>query len=113
MVEDTQIKKNFGCVVRELRTSKDLTQEKLAEFLDLQTQTITAIETGKSFISCEVLTKLSNFFNVHPSIFFLPKVRIYDTNKLNYINEIKPLLSSFSQEKLKEIYNILVVMLNY
>lgn len=110
MFTEDEIKKNFGTIVRDLRISKKLTQEKLAEFIDVQTQTISAIESGKSFISCEVLTKLANFFEVTPSIFFFPKVSILNKSDLDCINSIKSLLPQFSSSKLNEIYNILLVM---
>ncbi len=110
MFTEDEIKKNFGTIVRDLRTDKNLTQEKLAEFIDVQTQTISAIESGKSFISCEVLTKLANFFEVDPSTFFFPRVNILNKNNMDCINSIKSLLPQFSSSKLNEIYNILLVM---
>lgn len=110
MVYDEDIKKNFGAVVRALRVSRNLTQEKLAEYIEVQTQTISAIESGKSFISCEVLTNLSNYFEVDPSIFFTSKVRILSEKDVDYIDAIKRLLPTFNSDKLKEIYDILLVM---
>lgn len=112
MLEEDVIRKNLGLTVKELRSHKRLTQEQLAEYLELQPQTITAIETGKSFISCEVLARLSKVFEVNPSIFFTPKVKMYDEDELKYIHEIKQLLPLFNSEKLKTIYNILLVILN-
>ncbi len=57
MVKESDIKKNLGEIVRELRLQKNITQEKLSEYLELQPRSITAIENGKTFISCEVLEK--------------------------------------------------------
>lgn len=48
------IKKNLGKRLKYLRTKENITQEKLAENLGLQPQTITFLETGRVFISCEV-----------------------------------------------------------
>lgn len=112
MIDENAIKNTMGIVVRELRIEKNLTQEKLAEYLDLQAQTITAIENGKTFISCEVLTKLCNFFEVEPAVFFTKRVRHYTEADLNYISEIKRQLAFFPPEKLKEIHDILLVMHN-
>lgn len=112
MVNENDIKKNLGEIVRELRTQKKLTQEKLSEYLELQPRSITAIENGKTFISCEVLEKLSNYFEVDPSIFFIKKVNIYDFNEKEYYNKIKNLLRSFKSNKLKKIYNMLLILLN-
>ncbi len=112
MIKGSDIKKNLGEIVRELRLQKNITQEKLSEYLELQPRSITAIENGKTFISCEVLEKLANYFDVDPSIFFIKKVNLYDPNQQEYYSEIKRLLRSFKSDKLKKIYNILLVLLN-
>lgn len=70
MFTEKEIRQNVGNIVKQLRIQKGLTQEKLAEFIDVQPQTIRAIEKGRSFLSCKVLTKLSNFFEVDYSFFF-------------------------------------------
>ena len=110
MFTEKEIRQNVGNIVKQLRMQKGLTQEKLAEFIDVQPQTIRSIEKGRSFLSCKVLTKLSNFFEVDYSFFFLKKANIlnYDDNKS--ISKIKSLLPQFSSSKLNEIYNILLVM---
>lgn len=112
MIKGSDIKKNLGEIVRELRLQKNITQEKLSEYLELQPRSITAIENGKTFISCEVLEKLANYFDVDPSIFFIKKTNIYDPNQQEYYSKIKRLLRSFKSDKLKKIYNILLVLLN-
>ena len=110
MIDNKKILKNFGSNVKKLRVSKKLTQEQLAENLDLQVQTITSIEVGRSFISCNVLTKLSNFFNVEPSYFF--KLNHIDLTEKDFdcIKEINRLLSGFNSDKLIEIYNIIAAL---
>ena len=112
MVKGSDIKKNLGEIVRELRLQKNITQEKLSEYLELQPRSITAIENGKTFISCDVLEKLANYFDVDPSIFFIKKVNLYDPNQQEYYSKIKRLLRSFKSDKLKKIYNILLILLN-
>ncbi len=83
MFTEKEIRQNVGNIVKQLRMQKGLTQEKLAEFIDVQPQTIRSIEKGRSFLSCKVLTKLSNFFEVDYSFFFLKKANILndDDNK--------------------------------
>lgn len=112
MIKGSDIKKNLGEIVRELRLQKNITQEKLSEYLELQPRSITAIENGKTFIFCEVLEKLANYFDVDPSIFFIKKTNIYDPNQQEYYSKIKRLLRSFKSDKLKKIYNILLILLN-
>lgn len=110
MVDSNQIKTTLGATVKELRTQKGITQEVLSECLDLQPQTITTIETGRMFVSSEVLANLCNYFEVDPTIFFMKKPRILTQEDLDYIKEIKHLLPSFSTTRLRDIYNILLVM---
>lgn len=110
MYNSQNIKKIFGTTVKELRTNRGITQEQLAEYLGLQPHSVTKIETGRTFVSSEVLASLSNFFNVTPSFFLNPKIKILSEDDINYCNEIKRLLPNFSSTKLREIYNILSVM---
>ncbi len=52
------LKKEFGKNLRLLRKTRNLTQEQLAEKLDLSHRQLTRIENGNSFVSAEVLEKL-------------------------------------------------------
>jgi len=110
MVDSKKIKKILGATIKELRTQKNITQEQLAEYLTLQPQTITTIETGRAFVSSEVLANLCNYFNVEPSIFFKTKAKVVTEEDMNYINDIKRMLPSFDSAKLREIYNILLAL---
>ncbi|MBD5401508.1 helix-turn-helix transcriptional regulator [bacterium] len=110
MYDSKNIKKIFGANVKELRTNKGITQEQLAEYLGLQPHSITKIETGRTFVSSEVLAKLCNFFNITPSFFLNHKVKVFTQDDIDFSNEIKRLLPNFSPTKLREIYNILNVM---
>lgn len=58
MIDSNRIKKILGRNVKQLRTSKGLTQEQLAEHLNLQRETIAFIETGAAFVSSEVLASV-------------------------------------------------------
>lgn len=110
MTDSKIIKRVVGTVVKELRTQEGITQEKLSEDIGLQPHGLTQIETGRNFISSEVLCKLCEHFDVAPSVFFTPKPEFTFDEHINYAKEIKRLLPSFSAEKLHEIYNILLVM---
>jgi len=100
MLNDKDIKNIFGSAIRELRLSKGITQEKLAEFLGIQPQTIAKIETGKRFVSSNLLSKLCNFFNVSPSTFFIEKAQEYTPESTDYIVQIN--------SKLQKIYEIIL-----
>ena len=58
------LKKAFGYNLRLLRKSRNLTQEKLAEMVNLNQRQLTRIETGLSFVSSDVLEKLVIALNV-------------------------------------------------
>jgi len=61
------IKIRFGKRIRELRLSKGMSQEKLAELADLDRTYITGIENGKRNISITVMEKLSIALEVNLS----------------------------------------------
>lgn len=110
MINSGKIKSTFGAAVKELRKQKGITQEQLVEYLDIQSSTIAGIENGRAFVSSELISKLCNYFNVTPALFFFERVRILSEQDVDYINEIKRLLPSFSTTKLEEIYNILLAL---
>jgi len=110
MINSQSVNKNIGRNVKKLRKAKGITQEQLAEAIDVQRNFITSIETGKTFISCEVLVKLSNYFNVEPAFFF-KSTFIEETDKIkNLKKEILRLLSDCSQELIERIYNIIIAL---
>ena len=100
MINSSNIKSNLGSVLKELRNRKGITQEKLAECIGMQPYAITKIETGRAFISSETLSKLCNFFNVEPYIFFLNKDQAYTVEDLDKLSKIN--------NKLDRIYEIIV-----
>ena len=53
------IKKMFGQRLRELRTSKMLTQETVAELIEIQPENYSRLENGLSFPKPENLVKIS------------------------------------------------------
>ena len=112
MIDSKKIKTRFGRNLRELRLQKDLTQEQLAYEVNMQPQSIGQIEIGRAFISSEKLANLCNFFQVEPSIFFNNRINSLSEKDLNYISEIKRLLPLLNTHKLKEIYEILLVVKN-
>lgn len=110
MIDDTYIKKNFGEAVKNLRNNKKITQEQLAEVLDLQRETITSIEVGRAFVSSTVMANLCNYFNVEPSYFFKANFDDFVGDNKEIKNEINRLLSDCSYEDLEKYYNILVAL---
>lgn len=110
MISSDKIKKNLGSKIKKLRNFKELTQEQLAEIIDMQPQSISFIETGRTFISSEVLANLCNYFNVEPDFFFTSKNIELSDKEIDLKKEINRLLSSCDTPKLKEIYNIITAI---
>lgn len=57
-------KENFGKRIQEIRKSKKLTQEKLAEAIGLDTPNLSNIERGKRFVTSDTLEKIVNALEV-------------------------------------------------
>ena len=110
MFDINEINKTIGKNVKILRLSKDLTQEQLAEIIWLERKSITAFETGRTFISCEVLANLSNIFNVEPSFFFKSNICNLSSKNNDLQKEINRILLSADDKKLKTIYNIIIAL---
>lgn len=54
----------FGIFLSQLRIKRNLTQEKVAEALDVTHQTVSKWERGITLPELEMLVKIANFFNV-------------------------------------------------
>lgn len=58
------ILKKFGCRVRELRTQKDMSQEKFALHIDMDRTYLASVESGKRNISLENISKIAKGFGI-------------------------------------------------
>lgn len=102
------IKEIFGKNLKRLRTEFDLTQEELAEKIDVQYQTISNLENGRFFIATENFESLCNFFNVKPIEFFLEfNKENSDKEKIDDINNI---LSNLDSEILDYFYKMFLAI---
>lgn len=110
MIDSNRIKKILGRNVKQLRTSKGLTQEQLAEHLNLQRETIAFIETGAAFVSSEVLASICNFFNVEPNFLFKSKYTEPTDKDINTKKEINRMMSDCSQEQLDYVMNFIAAI---
>jgi len=63
-------KKLLGQRIKEIRKSKGFTQEKLAETIGIETNSLSAIESGRHFPSLVTLEKISTYMEVHLQSFF-------------------------------------------
>lgn len=112
-MDGKDIKKIFGANIKELRISKNLTQEKLAELVDVDTSTITRIETGINFANCETFAKLCDIFSVPPAVLLAPKPQITLKEHNDNLKAILQLLQTCSPDSLKDIYKIIFLYTKY
>lgn len=63
-------KQKFADNLRNLRKSRKLTQEQLAELVGVDFRYISFVENARSFPSCELIEKLSKALNVNYSDLF-------------------------------------------
>lgn len=110
MYNSDDIKKILGAKVKELRLEKGLTQEKMAEIIGLEPNGLAQIESGRKFVSADVMSRLCNGLGVSPLVLFTPKPKTFADSTIDYKKEITSMLSAFSPVKLQEINNILLVM---
>ena len=60
----TNTKTEIGRRIRNFRLSNNLTQAQLAESLDISTNFVSEVETGKKNISLEILFRLCQYYNL-------------------------------------------------
>lgn len=85
-------KKLLGKRIKEIRKYKKLTQEQLAEMVDIETSSLSGIESGRFFPSLHVLDKIAFALEVELVDFFrFSNVDIPQDLDLELINIIKNL----------------------
>ncbi len=99
-------KKAFGEKIKRLRKNRGLTQEQLAEMIEIDPRNLSRIEVGSSFVKAETLEKLLLSLNVTTEELFSndhiksAKELIKDIN--NYIDIIKN-----NNKKLEKIHKMI------
>ena len=83
------IKKIFGNNLQLYRRKKGFSQEKLSEELDISTKHLSDLETGKSFVSAELLESISQVLHISPAaLFYTPEEKSIDESDWAKIEEI-------------------------
>lgn len=96
----SDFKKLLGKKIQSIRKAKGLTQERLAELIDIETLSLSYLETGKYAPSVETLQKLSKVLNVKPWEFYF-FTELSDEDKKN---ELKKALDE-NPKLIKMLYN--------
>ncbi len=97
-------KKLLGKRIKEIRKLKNYTQEELAEMIDLETSSLSGIESGRFFPSLHVLDKLAQTLEVELVEFF--KFSTVEIPK-NLDEEIIKITTSQSTQNKVVIYKLL------
>ena len=88
-----------------MRINRGLTQEQLAELVDISQRTLSGIEIGENFVTAETLDKIVKSLNTTvEELFAVNHLR----NKEELVEEIKESLRIISEypEKLEILYNV-------
>ena len=64
------VKTNFGKQIKKYRQLKNMSQEELAEKLEISQQTLSKIECGKNFLTADTLEKIPSILSVNISELF-------------------------------------------
>ena len=97
-------KKLLGKRIKEIRKSKGYTQEQLSEMIEIETSSLSGIESGRFFPSLHVLDKMSMILNVELVEFF--KFSSIDLPK-DIETELDKIIKNQSSENKTLIYKIL------
>lgn len=65
------LKENLGKKIKEYRQLQGISQEELAEKLDISQQTLSKIECGKNFLTSETLERISSVLGVNTCELFM------------------------------------------
>ena len=95
------VKQIFGNNLHPYRKLRSLSQEQLAEKLDISVKHLSTLETGKVFASAELIEKISKELNVSISaLFYTPDEKSFDESDLSKIEKI------LEEESLKSLISI-------
>ena len=97
-------KKLLGKRIKELRKAKGYTQEKLAELIDIETCSLSAIEIGRHYPSMPTLAKIAESLNVElKNLFEFGHIK----TKKEKIELIKNKISELPDTKIDFIYKFI------
>lgn len=66
-----ETKERIGLKVRELRKSKRITQDFLAQKIGINRRHLSRLESGKSYPSIQLLEKIADYFEIEIKDFFI------------------------------------------
>ena len=92
------LKEKLGARIQEIRKSKKITQEKLAEMIGLDIPNISNIERGKRFVSANTLENIINALDTTPKeLFNFEHIKSRD----ELLNDLNTIIQSSSDKELE------------
>jgi transcriptional regulator with XRE-family HTH domain len=101
MNAENELKALFGANVKEHRILNRLSQMTLAEMINVSTNTISEIETGKKFVSANTLVSLAEVFKIDTYELFKPKSILPYEVILSFSDEVKIAMDNIADKYLK------------
>lgn len=101
--------KLIGLKIKEIRRSKNISQEKLAEMVSMNTRSILRLENAQSSPTLETLEKIAQALNVDIKLFF--ETETLETRE-QIINDINKNLNIMSDKDLKNFYKAVYHFMN-
>ena len=90
MYSSTDIKNLLGKRIKELRKQQNLTQEQLAEKMNIDQRNLSKIECGNNFITSDTLSRIVSALNIEPSeLFTFKHLQEENVLKEELLNAIK------------------------
>ena len=96
------LKEKFARRIKELRKSRKLTQEQLAELIGVDFRYVSMIENAKSFPSCALIEKLSKVLQADYSEIFNFESEL---SRKDIENNIKDMFNLLNDKDIKTLYN--------
>lgn len=100
------VKQEFGKKIKRMRLNRGLTQEELAEAVDLSQRAMSGIETGENFASAETIDKLVSALDTTlEELFATNHLKIEEDLRQEIDDKLDDL--SRDNEKLVIVYNVI------
>ena len=95
------VKTYFGENLKFYRKERHLSQEQLSEKVDISVKHLSAMERGLTFVSSDLLEKLSQSLEVPVYLFFIKEAEIFYDDKI--LNSINSKIEKHLMKAIKEI----------
>lgn len=105
---ENNIKKLLGRRIKEIRQSKNITQQQLAELIDIDQRSLSAIECGTNFPT-KNLIKIANALNIELKELFDYQHFEFDDNEK--IQQIYSIIKKMNSHDLNIIYRLVKMMI--